>query len=246
VARFETSLGGEGRGFPSTRWSLIRAARDPRAPEYREAIDHLCRLYWKPVYAFIRATRPFTVEESKDVCQDFFVELMEGNMLGRYAPERGSFRGYLRGAIRLFLLERHQQASAQKRGGGRTILSMDESIDVPSGQGPEDAFDLQWARSAVDHALADLREELTRGGKELYYRVLDRYDLNPPAEGAPTYAALARELGLKETDVSNYLVHARSRLRALLTARIRDYVAEEAEVQPELARIFDLLTGGRH
>ncbi len=242
-------MGGGARAFPSTRWSILHAAQDPESPAHREAIEHLCGLYWKPVYAYIRAVRHPTNEEAKDLTQDFFAELMIGGMLSRYRPDRGGFRRYLQGAIKLFLLEAHEKATALKRGGGRKILNLDDT-DFHSMEGagesktqtPEDLFDLQWANSVLHHALQDLRDELVRTEKEVYYRVFDRYELNRPMDQPATYAPIAEEFGLKETDVANYLKFCRKRLRALILERIRDYVAGESELNSELAGILRLLT----
>src|SRR5262245_5766993 len=123
----ETTIGAGARNFPSTQWSRVLELRERDRGTFRSALNDLCRLYWKPVYAHIRTSRPAGPDEAKDLAQEFFLELIEGELLKRATPERGSFRGYLKGAIRLFLLERHRAASALKRGGGRTALSIDDA-----------------------------------------------------------------------------------------------------------------------
>lgn len=238
----ETSIGGPVRSFPSTRWSMIVQARDPASPDYRESINELCLSYWKPVYAAVCASGRCTHEEAKDSTQDFFVEVIEGGMLERFQSERGSFRGYLKGALRTFLIDRYEAAGRLKRGGGRRILSLDESafdgFEPARGATPEEEFDRQWARSVLDHAIEDLRAELFGAGKEAYFRLFERYEL----EGEETtYARMAADSGLAETDVANYLHHCRSRLREIVRDRVRDYVDREADVQTEMQHVFTLL-----
>lgn len=247
----ETSFGGTGGRFPSTRWSDILDARDRKSPAYREAINHLCRLYWKPLFAHVRRLRGIGAEEAMDVTQEFLCELIQGTLLERYSRDRGSFRAYLRGAIQLFLMELHQRAAALKRGGGRKILSLDDvsmrtAEDLPDFPSltPEKAYDVHWARSVVDHALGDLKDELNRGGKEAYLRVFDRCQLNPSQDHPVSHGELARELGIRESDVANYLAHCRKRLRSLIRDRIRDYVTDESEIDGELVQIFALLAEG--
>jgi len=224
---------------------MLRDAGDRRSPGYRQAIGELCRLYWKPAYAFLRSSRPLDNEHAKDLTQQFLMEIVEGDFLSRYSPDHGSFRSYLRGALRLFLLEDRRDGAALKRGGGRALVSIDRedaarlsTKAVGCGSDPEKLFDREWADSVLEQAVLALRDELSGGDRELAFRVFDRYELNPPPEGPPSYADLCREFSQKETDVSNHLQACRRRLRELVVLRIRDYVSSEAEVASELLRLF--------
>ncbi len=233
-------MGGVASEFPPTRWSILRDARDRQAPGYHSAIGDLCRLYWKPVYAYLRSSRSMDNERAKDLTQQFLMEIVEGDFLQRYVPDQGSFRGYLRGALRFFVLEEHRNDAALKRGGGRSFVSIDakSAETLPSGADPETLFDQQWGNSVLDQAVAALRDELAASGRDTVFRVFDRYELNSPPEGPPSYAELARDYSLKETDISNYLHACRKRLRELVVLRIRDYVSSEADVASELLRLF--------
>ena len=245
AGRDDTRIGGAVSGFPSTQWSILRDARDRESPGYREAIGELCRRYWKPAYLYLRSSRPMDNERAKDLTQQFLFEVVEGDLLSRFSPDHGSFRGYLRGALRLFLLEEHREGTALKRGGGRAPVSIDgedlnglgASADA-SGTDPEKLFDRQWADTVLEEAVSALRIELEGSRKDLVFRVFDRYELNPPPGGAPSYAELSREFSLKETDVSNFLTACRKRLRELIVQRIRETVTSETEVASELLRLF--------
>jgi DNA-directed RNA polymerase specialized sigma24 family protein len=240
AGRDDTEMGGVPAVFPSTRWAMLRDARDRGSPGYREAMGDLCRVYWKPVYHYLRASRPMDNERAKDLTQQFMMDIVEGDFLSRFSPDHGSFRGYLRGALRLYLLEEHRDATALKRGGGRSFLSIDREDPGadPLGGDPEKIFDRRWADTVLDQAVAALRGELEASGKELSFRVFDRYELNPPPGGPPSYADLSRDYSLKETDVSNVLHACRKRLRELIVLRIRDYVSSEADVASEILRLF--------
>jgi RNA polymerase sigma factor (sigma-70 family) len=238
-ARNETQIGGGASRFPSTRWSLLREARDRSAPGYREAIGELCRRYWKPAYTYLRSSRPLDNEQAKDLTQQFLLEIVEGDFLSRFSPDHGSFRGYLRGALRLFLLEERRGSAALKRGGERTFVPVERHEPAAPASGDPDAlFDRQWADSVLEQAVEALRDELATADKEMVFRVFDRYELNPPPGWSPSYAELCREFSLKETDISNYLVACRKRLRELIVLRIRDYVTSAGEVASELLRLF--------
>ena len=107
-----------------------------------------------------------------------------------------------------------------------------------SGADPETLFNRQWADTVLEEAVSTLRDELAGSGKDRMFGVFNRYELNPPPTGTPSYAELAREFSIKETDVSNFLTACRKRLRELIVLRIRDYVTSEAEVASELLRLF--------
>lgn len=62
--------------FATTRWSLVAAARDPAAPEARQALAELCELYWYPVYAYVRR-RGHDHHRAQDLTQGFFARLLE-------------------------------------------------------------------------------------------------------------------------------------------------------------------------
>jgi DNA-directed RNA polymerase specialized sigma24 family protein len=240
ASRDDTRIGGTAAGFPSTQWSILRDARDRGSPRYREAIGELCRRYWKPAYLYLRSSRSMDNERAKDLTQQFLFEVVEGDLLSRFSPDHGSFRGYLRGALRLFLLEEHRDGRTLKRGGGRTFVPLEgePAARVEPGADPETLFNRQWADTVLDEAVSALRDELVESGKELAFRVFDRYELNPPPEGTPSYAELSREFSIKETDVSNFLTTCRKRLRELIVLHIRDTVTSESEVASELLRLF--------
>ena len=242
--RKDSVPGPGGAAFPSTQWSVIRQAGTKGTPSYVAAINTLCLLYWKPVYGYIRVARASAIEEAKDLTQEFFSGLLEGDFLKRYMPDRGSFRSYLRGAVHLFLLESHRKASAQKRGGSRKILALEgedagfiERLCSTPGVSPEEAFDKQWAKSVMDLAVEDLRKELTADGKEAYFQVFQKYHLERPSDEKISHETVANEFSIKQTDVNHYLAHCRLRLCELLVDRIRETVADEKDISSELMRI---------
>ena len=59
----DTSLGGGGRAFPSTRWSRILSSRGDGQAR-RAALGELLDAYWKPRYFFARRKG----REEKSLC----------------------------------------------------------------------------------------------------------------------------------------------------------------------------------
>jgi len=63
--------------------------------------------------------------------------------------------------------------------------------------------------------------------------VFEKYRLY--GEGAPaTYDAIARELGLKIWDVTNYLADAKRRLVDIVAAIVREYALSDEEFRDEM------------
>ena len=82
--------------FPTTRWSRIGRVGDPADPEARAELEGLCRDYWFPLYAFIRA-RGHSSHEAEDLVQGFLADLLERGDLARLDQSKGRFRAFLRG-----------------------------------------------------------------------------------------------------------------------------------------------------
>src|SRR5947209_5642443 len=110
--------------FATTRWSMVAAAKDPAAPDAREALAELCRLYWFPVYAYVRR-RGHDRHAAQDLTQGFFARLLEKNDLAAADRTRGRFRSFLLTACRHFLANQHDHDTARKRGGGRAHVPLD-------------------------------------------------------------------------------------------------------------------------
>jgi RNA polymerase sigma factor (sigma-70 family) len=238
---------GRGPSFPSTLWSDILRAADPGHPQNRERLDLLFRRYWRPVFAYVRAAGRKSFEDSKDLTQAFFAHFLDRDYLARLRPEKGSFRGYLKRAIRHFLVDAYRAEEVRKP--VRPAFSLDASpmeLDRIGPAAPEEepevSYDREWFVTLVDGAIEDLEGQLARDGKSAYIEVFRLYCLGErtpaPDSPPPTYDHVAVRLGIKETDVRNYLTHCRRILREILCARIREYVSDPAEVEEELARVL--------
>lgn len=248
----DTNIGGSRKAFPSTIWSDILAAADAGSPDARERMDAILRQYWKPVYAYIRASWGKTIEDAKDLAQAFFAHVLQKDYLSRLRPEHGSFRGYLKKALKHFLIDAERAQAARRP--DKPVISIEAQPEElerlgpqSSGEAPEAAYDRQWFRTLFDAGVEELRRLLMEDGRAAYWRVFQIYCLEP-AQGAdrhtavageeappgPTYQEVARELGIKETDVRNYLSHCRRALKQILRNRIRDYVASDDDVDREL------------
>jgi RNA polymerase sigma-70 factor (ECF subfamily) len=212
----ETSLGGPGASFSETLWSTVIRARDDGA-----ALGRLIEWYWKPLYFYLRR-KGRDIEVAKDQTQAFFAHLIEHRLLDRVEKGRGRFRTFLLAALENFLANEYRIATAQKRGGKLTILSLDfaqaESEYEPAlAETPGDLYRRAWATSVLKGALEDLGREL--GAR--FHAVCDHLSVD---RERPTYRETAQKLGISEFDVANLLHKARTLLGELIVARVRETV----------------------
>ena len=224
------------RRFPSTCWSRILGAGGE--PE-REALDALSRLYWPPVCAYLQARWGLNAEAARDETQEFFVKLLEKNLLAKADPERGRFRSLVMTALDNAQMDRFRASKAAKRGGGAVHLSVDahplEPCD-PRSSTPEQVLDREWRRTLVARALEQVRADLGAQDKELYFMVFEDYFVH--SDGDLDYSTLARRYGITHDDVSNYLRKAKQVYRLRLEEMVRETVRTAEDLELEMAWLF--------
>jgi RNA polymerase sigma-70 factor (ECF subfamily) len=248
VAHFgETELGGSQREFPKTIWGMVVRMKDESTESRRAALEDLARRYWKPVYHFIRMAWSKSNEDAKDLTQAFFAWLTEGDTMRKYEPSKGSFRTYLRILLKHFLQHQDEAMRRFKRGGGVKLAPLAgdpdyPQVDIPDPKAtdPEKAYDETWMVTLAQNALQRVRERCRAGGREKEFRAYEEYDLKAARE-RPTYAAVAATLGVKESDVRNYLF----RIREEIWAEIRVELALVTRDKQELEEEWNALFGSR-
>jgi RNA polymerase sigma factor (sigma-70 family) len=227
------------RAFATTRWSVVVAAGGATGPGARDALETLCGAYWYPLYAYARR-RGSDRHAAEDLTQGFFAMLLERGSVAAADPQRGRFRAFLLTAFQRFAVNEHERASAQKRGGGSSPLSLD--------------FDAGESRFATEpaHGLTPEREFERRFALALLARVLERVraerpddvDLLPfvggPGEALP-YAEIAARRGASEGAVKVAVHRLRGRYRETLRAEIRETVVGDEDVDDEIRRLMQVV-----
>lgn len=239
----DTDIGGARAAFPETPASAVLAARSDDPVARARGFSALVAAYWKPVYKSVRVRFRKTNEEAKDLTQAFFTRALEREMFRSYDPTRARFRTFVRSCLSNFVLNEEEAAQRLKRGGGTLLLSLDfeqaeQEVDFAAADVSfEEAFDRDLATSLQSMARRELEEILEARGKAVYLRVFERYDLVDAAD-RPTYSALAEELGIKSTDVTNYLHHTRAQLRRIVLRKLREITASEEEFRDEARAVL--------
>jgi RNA polymerase sigma factor (sigma-70 family) len=233
-----------GRQFPKTSWSALLALKERDSPEYQRRLQSLIQLYWKPVFCVIRYNWTKSDADAKDMTQAFFTEaVLQGNLLKSFAPERGSFRAFLRRAVTYFMCQERRDDQRKKRGGGLDFISVDAVgearllADSAQELGPDEVFDRAWNRVVLTRALDLLRAHLTAEGKAAAYELFDRYELDGERK-TTSYAELGREFGMTAAQVKHALIHARGALRDVVAQLVQDYVDGPEDLNRELDLLF--------
>ena len=238
-------------GFSTTRWSVVLACADSADGEEtaREALSELCKTYWRPIFVFI-CRRGYSVPDAQDLTQDFFLMVLEGDLLKRADPTRGRFRSLLLKAVQNFLTDDTIRKRARKRGGDVKFVSWDEWIaEAPSNLvitvqeaetwPPEKIFDVRWAATAVEHALRRLGDECEAHGHRRVFVVLSGY-LAAERQDV-SYLKLSKTLDVPETAVKRLLHQLRQRYRALLRDEVAQTVEKPEDVDEELRYLCAVL-----
>ena len=84
----QSSPAGGVNRFHTTRWSVVLLSAQSQAPGCKEAFAELCKLYWYPLYGFIRH-RGYSPEDAQDLAQGFFLHLIEHKTLSRVDRSKG-------------------------------------------------------------------------------------------------------------------------------------------------------------
>jgi RNA polymerase sigma factor (sigma-70 family) len=202
------------------------------------ARDTLAATYWKPVYKYIRLRWTASREDAEDLTQDFFAQAFDRAVLQRYDAGRARFRTFLRTCIDGTVANARRDASRIKRGGDMMFVSMDfagaeselAGVSPPADAQLDEFFHREWVRAVFEQAVDRLRRECEQEGRDKHLELFMRYDVQPMDDGQrPTYARLARDLDLAETQVTNFLSLARRRFRQHVLDVLADLTASDEE-----------------
>jgi DNA-directed RNA polymerase specialized sigma24 family protein len=231
--------------FPTTHWSRVLRAGDPTDREGCDALEGLCHDYRYPLYAFARR-QGLDREEPGDLVQGFLADLIERRDLTKADPARGRFRSFLRTACGHFLSHARDHDRAQKRGGGRTPVSIDlqdadgRYINEPAHDlTAERLFERRWAIVLLELVLARLESEASRAGKSQLFG-----HLRPTLEGddlVESYRMIGESLKMSEGSVKVAAHRFRGRYRQILREKVARTVDDPADVDAEIADLLRAL-----
>lgn len=239
-----TEAGGD--WFAATHWSVVLAAKNGDSAQASVALEKLCRIYWRPLYAFIRR-QGHAPTEAQDLTQEFFARFLAKDWLGRLQDQRGKFRSFLLTFLKHFLADERTKAGAQKRGGDKIFVSWEDTSaeeryfhESVRGLSPDQIFDYRWAQSVLEQALERLRQEYEDGRKGALFAALKDLQTGDPA--GLSYAQAGAQLGLAEGTIKSAMHRLRRRHREILREEIARTVGRAEEVDEEIRTLLAVLT----
>jgi len=231
--------------FPPTRWSVVLAATQQPAPEADAALESICRVYWYPLYAFVRRSGQ-SPHDAQDLTQEFFRQLLEKRWLAAADREKGRLRTFLVTALKHFMAKEWRRASAHKRGGGQSHVPMDtafaESRYAAESAIPlsaEAVFDQQWALTLLDLTTQRLEAEFVAASKAPEFEILKGCLV--AARGTIDYASVAARLGVSEGAAQVAVHRLRKRFRELYREEIAQTLPDRAQLDAELRYLGGIL-----
>jgi RNA polymerase sigma-70 factor (ECF subfamily) len=114
--------------------------------------------------------------------QDFFLRLLERDLISQARRDRGKFRSFLLTTFRNFLVNEWKKGQAMKRGGGQAnFVSLDDdekysqAVEAADERTAQSHFERRWALAVLEQALARLRSEMGKSGKAQLFEALKDY-----------------------------------------------------------------------
>jgi len=230
--------------FNTTHWSVVLEAQG-ESPAAQAALEKLCRVYWRPIYSFVRR-QGAGPEEAQDLTQGFFALLLERRDLRTVRKEKGRLRSYLLSALKHFLVDERRRAMAIKRGKGERLISLEEMrVEEQSGAEPADPmtaeriYERRWASTLLDRVLSRLEDKYRTRSNAALFDSFNQLLADEP--GAPSQADIAAQLGMTENAVSQAFYRFRQSYQSLLREEIANTVATPADIENELRYLIAVI-----
>jgi len=233
--------------FRPTRWSVVLLSAQSKAPGSQAALAALCRLYWYPLYAFVRR-RGYNPEDAQDLTQGFFLHLLDHKALAQVDPLKGKFRSFLLASIQNYLSKQVDRARCLKRGGKTEFVPLDAKnaedryqLEAADHLTAEKIFDARWALTLLDEAMSLLSAEYAGQRKKAMLEALKPFLRPIDSEAMPSYEQAAGQLGIGIGAVKMLIHRLRNRYTTLLRAEVARTVSDPGEIDEELRALCDAL-----
>jgi DNA-directed RNA polymerase specialized sigma24 family protein len=233
-----------GAAFATTHWSIVLEAQG-ESPAAQEALEKLCRTYWRPIFAFLRR-QGISPDEAEDITQGFFAELLERRSLSAVRKEKGRLRSFLLGGLKYFLANEERRAMAAKRGKGQRPIPLEElrageriETEPADPMTADQIYERRWALTVLERVLSRLKDEYLAADNAVLFDSLK--ELLPDEPGSPSQAEIAVRLGMSENAVRQAFYRFRQRYQSLLREEIANTVATPADIEDELRHLIAVL-----
>jgi RNA polymerase sigma factor (sigma-70 family) len=227
--------------FTTTHWSIVLEAQG-ESPAAQDALEKLCRTYWRPIYGFVRR-QGASAEDAEDLTQGFFALLLERKDLNTVRKEKGRLRSYLLASVKNFLADEARHAMAVKRGKGQRLLPLEEIreregivMERSDRLTADQIYERRWAFTVLEHVMVRLQDEYRSAGNVRFFDQMKKMLMDEPDR--PSQAQIATEFEMTENAVKQAFYRFRQRYQALLREEIAHTVAVPSDIEDELRHLI--------
>jgi len=226
---------------------MVLLSAQSQAPGFGAALSELYRIYWYPLYAYVRR-RGHASEEARDLTQGFFLHLLEHQTLARADPLKGKFRSYLLGSLQNYLSTEADRARCLKRGGRVEFVALEledaegryrlEPVDALT---PEKVFAARWAMALLGDAMNRLLQEYATRHQMATVEALKAFLDVGNSKDPPSYEQAASALQISVGAVKTLIHRLRKRYTALVREEIGRTVSNPADIDAEIHELCEAL-----
>jgi RNA polymerase sigma factor (sigma-70 family) len=224
--------------FTATHWSMVLDAQSELRAA-RDALEKLCRIYWRPVYSFLEQ-QGIGPADAEDLTQGFFALLLERKDLNTVRKEKKRLRSYLLASLKNFLTDERRRAMAIKCGKGQRLIPLEEiregeRIDVDERSDrltADQIYERRWAFTVLEQVMSRLRDEYRGAGNLRFFDQMKKMLLDEP--GRLSQAQVASEFDMTENAVKQAFYRFRQRYQTLFREEIAHTVAIPSDIEDEL------------
>ena len=222
--------------FTATHWSMVLDAQSELRAA-RDALEKLCRIYWRPVYSFVQR-QGIGPADAEDLTQGFFALLLERKDLNAVRKEKKRLRSYLLASLKNFLTDERRRAIAIKRGKGERLIPLEEirgqeRVDERSDRlTADEVYERRWALTVLEQVMARLRDEYRSANNLRFFDQMKKMLMDEA--GRLSQAQVASEFDMTENAVKQAFYRFRQRYQTLFREEIAHTVAIPSDIEDEL------------
>lgn len=227
--------------FPSTSWVLLTNA-SPHGDRSAAALDEFAERYYAAVRAFIATAVRHSVD-ADDLTQRFFeTVVLSGRLLARADAQKGTFRPYLKRAIRNFLIDERRRAARSVTSDVRpdAVAGGWSTLADESSCAPDEAMLRAWAQSLVAMAVVRLEARCRANGQAQHFQLFAQRYLTD-RDHPPSWREVGGAVGLDEKTARSRAEAAVRHFRALLRQLVASDIGSEQAIDDELHAVIAFL-----
>jgi len=214
-----------------------------------KALDELLARYCPALKTHLTRHLRLPPDRADDLLQSFVTEkILVKDLLKRVHRGKGRFRSFLLKSFKNFLVSEIRKEKAQKRAPNAPAnVSLSEYEDYVAVDPDTDAgVNTAWAQQLIAQALERMRAMCESRGRPDIWGVFEGRIVEPILSNADpvSYEELAERFGFDTPlKAANALTTAKRGFRQALTRVVADTVADETQIDAEIADLMKILAG---